>query len=238
MERFGIQQVYGMHNMPGLPVGDFVMRPGPLMAASDDFTIEITGRGGHGAMPHETIDPVPVASHIVLALQTIAARNVDPLASAVLSVTSLRTDSDAFNVIPGRVELRGTARSLDPAVQDLIEARMEQIVTHTARAHGAEARLRYRRGYPVTANSPAETDFAARVARDLVGDARVDAEAPPVMGAEDFSFMLNARPGAFVFVGNGETAGLHHPQYDFNDELIPIGCSYWARLVETAMPAA
>jgi hippurate hydrolase len=237
MERFGIQEVYGMHNMPGRPVGDFAIRPGALLAASDLFTIEVTGRGGHAAQPHNCIDTVLVASQIVLALQSIVARNADPLKAAVVSVTSFRTASDTFNVIPEQVELRGTARALEPEVQDLIEARMHAIVEATARAWGAEARLTYERNYPMTVNSSDQTDFAARVAAGVVGDARVDAAAPPVMGGEDFSFMLNARPGAFIFVGNGDTAKLHHPKYDFNDELIPVGCSYWARLVETAMPA-
>ncbi len=238
MDRFGIQEVYGMHNMPGIPLGDFAIRPGPLMAASDVFTIHVTGRGGHAAQPHNTIDTTLVASHIVLALQSIAARNVDPLKSAVVSVTSFRTESDAFNVIPERVELRGTARTLEPAVQDQVEARMRGIVTATAEAFGATATLDYTRSYPVTANAAAQTEFATRVAAEIVGEGRVDADAAPVMGAEDFSFMLNARPGAFIFVGNGDTAKVHHPKYDFNDDLIPIGCSYWARLVETAMPAA
>jgi hippurate hydrolase len=219
-------------------VGDFAIRPGGLMAASDEFTIEVLGSGGHAAMPHQTVDPVLAASQIVVALQSIAARNVDPLASAVVSVTCFRTESDAFNVIPERVDLRGTARSLDPAVQDLIEARMETVVGNTARAFGAEARLTYRRGYPVTINSAAEAAFAARVAGAVVGEARVDPQVAPVMGAEDFSYKLNARPGAIIFVGNGDTARLHHPKYDFNDDLIPVGCSYWAKLVETAMPVS
>ena len=226
-----------MHNMPGHPVGDFMIRPGPLMAASDSFDIRVTGRGGHGAMPHLSIDPVVVASQIVLALQSIVARNVDPLKSGVISVTSVRTDSDAFNVIPGQVEMRGTARTLDPAIQDMIEKRMGEVVTHTAEAFGASAVLNYQRKYPVTSNSTVQAAFAARIAAEVVGEGRVDPETPPLMGAEDFSFMLNARPGAFIFVGNGDTANVHHPQYDFNDELIPVGCSYWARLVETAMPA-
>lgn len=238
MERFGIQEVYGMHNMPGRPVGEFAIRTGSLLAAADLFSISVTGRGGHAAQPHNTVDPVLAASAIVMALQSIASRNVDPLGSAVVSVTSFRTPSEASNVIPESVELRGTARSLDPAVQDLVEARMGAIVTSVAAAYGAEARLDYVRNYPATVNRGPETDFAARVAAEVVGPDRVDAAAPPVMGAEDFSFMLNARPGAFIFVGNGDTAKLHHPKYDFNDELIPVGCSYWARLVETAMPAA
>jgi hippurate hydrolase len=237
MERFGIQEVYGMHNMPGKPVGDFAIRPGPMLAASDLFSIEVTGRGGHAAQPHNTIDPVVAASAIVLALQSVVARNADPLKPAVVSVTSFRSETDTFNVIPERVELRGTARALEPAVQDLIETRMQALVEATARAHGAEARLDYQRNYPVTVNAEAQTDFAARVAAEVVGAARVDADAAPVMGGEDFSFMLNARPGAFIFVGNGDTAKLHHPKYDFADALIPVGCSYWARLVETAMPA-
>jgi hippurate hydrolase len=238
MERFGIQEVYGLHNMPGVPVGEFRFRPGPVMASSDEFTIEIVGRGAHAAQPHNSIDPVLAGCQTVLALQSIAARSADPLKSVVVSVTIFETSSNASNVIPERVRLIGTARSLDPEVRDLIESRMRAIVEGTAAAFGAAATLDYQRNYPVTVNAAAQADFAARVAADVVGEARVDAGAPPVMGAEDFSFMLNARPGAFVFVGNGETAKLHHPKYDFNDELIPVGCSYWARLVETAMPAA
>jgi amidohydrolase len=237
MDRFGIQEIYGMHNWPGRPVGDFAIRPGGLMAASDLFTVAVTGRGGHAAQPHQTVDPVVAASAIVLGLQSIVARNADPLTPAVVSVTSFRTPTDAFNVIPEHVELRGTTRSLDPALQDLIETRMRTLVEATAAAHGAEAAITYTRSYPVTVNAPAQTDFATRVAAGVVGPSRVETDTPPVMGAEDFSFMLNARPGAFIFVGNGDTAGLHHPKYDFNDELIPVGCSYWARLVETAMPA-
>jgi hippurate hydrolase len=238
MDRFGIQEVYGMHNMPGVPLGEFHIRPGAIMACSDVFSIEVTGRGGHGAQPHNCIDPIVVASQMVLALQSIVSRETDPLASAVVSVTSFRSESDAFNVIPETVTLRGTTRSLKPEVQDLIEARMNAIVTSTAAAFGATARLDYQRNYPVTRNSPEQTAFAARVAAEVAGPARVETDTPPVMGAEDFSFMLDARPGAFIFVGNGDTAKLHHPKYDFNDELIPVGCSYWARLVETAMPAA
>jgi hippurate hydrolase len=237
MERFGIQEVYGLHNMPGIPVGEFRLRPGAIMASSDDFEIAIVGRGAHAAQPHNAIDPVVVGSQIVLALQSIAARSADPLRSVVVSVTIFETDSNATNVIPERAVLRGTARTLDPEMRDLVESRMRAIVEGTAAAFGAEGRLVYNRNYPVTVNAPAQADFAARVATEVVGPAGVDAAAPPVMGAEDFSYLLNARPGAFVFVGNGDTAKLHHPKYDFNDELIPVGCSFWARLVETAMPA-
>ncbi len=208
-----------------------------MLASSDTFTITVTGRGGHAAQPHNTIDPVLAASQIVVALQSIASRNADPLKPVVVSVTGLRTSSYTSNVIPQEVELVGTARALEPAMQDLIEARMRTIIESVAAAFDAEARFVYERGYPVTANAAAQADFAARVAAEVAGARNVDAAAPPVMGAEDFSYMLNARPGAFIFAGNGDTAQLHHPKYDFNDELIPLGCSYWARLVETAMPA-
>ena len=236
MERFGIQEVYGLHNMPGLPVGTFGTRPGPMLAASDTITIEVLGRGGHAAQPHQTIDPTIAASAIVLAIQSVVARNVDPIASAVISITSFRTDVDAFNVIPDRVELRGTARTLDPLVQDLLEARLRELVPAIARGYGAEARLDYHRNYPVTRNDPDRTAFAAAVAAEVMGPAAVDAAAPPILGAEDFAFMLNARPGAFLFVGNGDTAKLHNPAYDFNDDLIPVGVSYWVKLAEAAMP--
>ncbi|MBP7003400.1 M20 aminoacylase family protein [Amaricoccus sp.] len=238
MERFGVQEVYGMHNLPGLPVGDFAVRPGPMLAAADRFIVEVVGKGGHAAMPHTTIDPTLAGAAIVQALQSIVARNVDPLKEGVVSVTSFRTASDAFNVIPERVELLGTVRTLSPEMRDLIEARMGEVIDGTARAYGATARFEYQRNYPVTVNDPACAAFAARVAGDVVGAARVDPAAPPLMGGEDFAFMLEARPGAFIFVGNGDTAALHHPGYDFNDELIPYGASYWVRLVETAMPAA
>jgi amidohydrolase len=238
MERFGIQEVFGLHNDPSLPLGAFAIRPGPYLAASDKFRIEVTGRGGHAAFPHDCVDTTVVASQIVLALQTIVARNTDPLEAAVVSVTSFHTDGSAYNVIPERVHLRGTVRTLDGSVRDAVEARMQAIVEGTAAALGARARLDYSREYPVTANHPAQTDFAAEVAREIAGTSRVNAETPPIMGAEDFSYMLDARPGAFIFMGIGEGPALHHPQYDFNDEAIPAGCSYWVRLVERALPMA
>ena len=237
MDRFGVQEVYGLHNMPGLAVGAFQTRPGPMLAASDTITIEVLGRGGHAAQPYQTVDPTLAASAIVLAIQSVVARNVDPVASAVISITSFQTDGDAFNVIPDRVELRGTARTLDPAVQDLVEARLTELVPAIARGYGAEARLTYHRNYPVTINDPERAAFAAKVAAEVVGPGAVDGAAPPILGAEDFSFMLKARPGAFLFMGNGDTAKLHNPAYDFNDEAIPVGVSYWVRLVERAMPA-
>ena len=237
MERFGVEEVYGMHNMPGLPVGQFATRPGALMAATDLFSIEIDGQGGHAAHPHRTVDPIVAAAAVVQALQSVVARNVDPLASAVVSVTKINA-GEAFNVIPQRAKLAGTARSLDPLVRDLLERRLRELAQNVVAAHGATAHVRYSRNYPVTANHPEQTEKAVTIARDVAGAANVDDNHPPVMGGEDFSFMLEARPGAFIFVGNGDTAGLHHPAYDFNDAAINHGASYWARLVETLMPAA
>jgi hippurate hydrolase len=234
MERFRIEEVYGMHNYPGLPVGQFALRPGPLMAAADRLTIEIEGRGGHAARPHICIDTILVGAQIINQIQSIVARNVDPLQAAVISICMFQAGS-TDNVIPQTALLRGTARSLSPQVQDVLEKRLHEVVEGTAKLHGAKAKLTYQRDYPVTSNHERETAFAASVASDVVGGERVDANVAPVMGAEDFSFMLNARPGAFIFVGNGDTAGLHHPAYDFNDEVIPIGTSYWVKLVETAL---
>ena len=236
MERWNIQEVYGMHNMPGLAVGKFATRPGPLMAATDEFTIDITGHGGHAARPHGTIDPIIVGSMIVQALQTIVSRSVDPIEAAVVSVTKFHA-GDAYNIIAETAQIAGTVRTLKPEMRDLVEARFRAIVGNLAAALGAKVALRYVHNYPVTSNHPAETAFAAKAAGDIVGAAQIDCAAPPVMGGEDFSYMLQARPGAFIFVGNGDSAGLHNPAYDFNDEIIPIGCSYWARIVETAMPA-
>jgi amidohydrolase len=236
MERFGIEEVYGMHNYPGLPVGQFAMRVGPIMAAADHLVIEIEGRGGHAARPHLTIDPILVGAQMINQLQSIVSRNVDPLESGVVSICMFQAGS-TDNVIPQKALLRGTCRSLTDEVQDLLERRVGAVVEGVARLHGAKAKLTYNRGYPVTRNHPAQTAFAASVAGEIVGPDRVDDDVVPVMGAEDFSFMLNARPGAFIFVGNGDSAGLHHPEYDFNDDVIPIGASYWVRLVERAMPA-
>jgi amidohydrolase len=235
MERFGITEVYGMHNMPGLPVGSFALRPGPLMAAADRFTIRIEGRGSHAAHPHMSIDTVAITAQIITALQTIVSRNVDPLDAAVVSVTYLRA-GETFNVLPQTAEMKGTVRSLRPEVQDLLEQRVTEVVTGVAAMHGASATVDYFRGYPSTVNHPDQTAFAASVAADVAGGDKVDANVLPTMGAEDFSFMLLERPGAFIFVGNGDTAGLHHPAYDFDDRAIPVGVSYWARLAETAMP--
>jgi len=235
MERFGINEVYGMHNYPGLPVGEFCIRPGSIMAAADYVQIDIEGKGAHAARPHLGIDTVLVGAQIINNLQTIVSRNVDPLEAAVVSICMFHA-GNTDNVIPQTAQLRGTARSLIPAVQDLLEKRIPEIVEATAKLHGAKVAVKYRRGYPVLKNHPKQTDFAASVASEIAGKDRVDTDMAPVMGAEDFSFMLNARPGAFIFVGNGDSAGLHHPAYNFNDDVIPIGTSYWVKLVETALP--
>lgn len=237
MDRFDIKEIYGMHNWPGMDIGKFALRPGPLMAAADQFDIVITGKGGHAAAPHKGIDPTVIASQLMLSLQSIVARNVDPLENAVVSVTSFNTDTISYNVIPQTVSLKGTVRTLDAEVRDTVKSRMETLVEHTAKAMDATASFEYHYGYPVSVNSEEQTDFAAGIAAKVSGPANVDANVAPVMGAEDFSYMLEARPGAFIFMGNGDTALLHHPDYDFNDEAIPHGCSYWVQLVEEAMPA-
>jgi amidohydrolase len=236
MDRWNIQEVYGMHNMPGIPTGHFALRPGPLLAASDRIHIEVNGRGGHASRPHECIDPVLVASHIVTGLHSIVSRNVDPLESGVISICMLHA-GEAENVIPEKAVLKGTARSLTAKVRDLIERRVVEVAEATAKLHGATTVANYIRGYPVTVNHARQTEFAAAVAGQVAGADKVNANTLPLMGGEDFSFMLEARPGAFIFIGNGATAGVHHPKYDFNDSAIPAGISYWARLVETAMPA-
>ncbi len=234
MSRFGIEEVYGMHNYPGLPVGQFALRPGSMMAAADYIEIAIEGKGGHAARPHLAIDTVLVGAQIINLLQSIVSRNVDPLESGVVSICMFQA-GNADNVIPQHVRLSGTARSLKPEVRDLLEKRIGEVAEGTARLYGATARVTYRRGYPVLMNHERETSFAADVAREIVGGSKVDTDLAPVMGAEDFSYMLQERPGAFIFLGNGDSAGLHHPAYNFNDEVIPVGTSYWVRLTETAL---
>jgi amidohydrolase len=232
--RFGIEEVYGMHNYPGLPVGQFAIRPGPMMAAADHLQIEIEGKGGHAARPHLSIDTILVGSQMVNALQSIVARNIDPLEAAVISICMFQA-GQTDNVIPQHAQLRGTARSLIPKVRELLHQRIGEVVEGTARMHGASAKITYTNGYPVVVNHDRETAFAADVAREIAGKDKVDIDVAPVMGAEDFAFMLQERPGAFIFVGNGDSAGLHHPAYDFNDETIAVGTSYWVRLAETAL---
>lgn len=236
MERFGVQEVYGMHNMPGIPVGQFAIRPGAMMAAADRFTITIEGKGGHAARPHDCIDPVVISAHVITALQTIASRSADPLDSVVVSVCTVKA-GEAFNVIPQTATLLGTVRTLSPEVRDLAETRIRAIVENVCAAFGAKAEVEYDRGYPVTMNDPDKTEFMANVARAVAGENAVDTTVLPLMGAEDFSYMLEERPGAYIFLGNGDTAGVHHPAYDFNDEASPYGVSLWAKIVETGMPA-
>jgi amidohydrolase len=232
--RFGIQEVYGMHNYPGLPVGQFGIRPGAMMASADHIEITLEGKGGHAARPQFSVDTILVGCQIVNQLQSIVARNVDPLEAAVVSVCMFQAGF-TDNVIPQHAKLRGTARALTNDVRALLQKRINEIVEGTARLYGATAKITYTNGYPVVVNHERQTEFAADVAREIAGKDKVDAAFPPMMGAEDFAFMLNERPGAFIFVGNGDSAGLHHPAYDFNDEVIPVGTSYWVRLAETAL---
>jgi len=233
MDRFGITEVYGMHNWPGRPVGEFAIRSGPFFAATDQFEIIVEGKGGHAAKPQDTVDSTLVASHIVLALQSIVSRNADPVGQIVVSVTSFETSSTAFNVIPQRVLLKGTVRTLSREMRELAERRLKALAETQALAFGAVAQVNYMRGYPVTVNAATETEYAAQAARAVSG--QCDA-APLVMGGEDFAFMLQERPGAYILVGNGDTAMVHNPEYNFNDEAIPAGCSWWAEIAEQRMP--
>jgi amidohydrolase len=237
MERFGIAAVYGMHNVPGLAVGRFAIRPGPIMASTDRFTVTIEGRGGHAALPHAAVDSVVVASHVVLALQSIVARNVDPLNSAVVSVCTLEA-GEAFNVLPQSVTLRGTVRALSAGTRALVKDRIVALTEGVARAFGAAGSVEFGSSYPVTENDPDEAAFVADVAAGLVGEDQVERDVAPMMAAEDFSYMLERRPGAYLFLGNGDSAPLHHPHYDFNDAAAPLGAALWARLVETGLPLA
>ncbi|MCZ4351138.1 M20 family metallopeptidase [Roseovarius aestuarii] len=235
MDRFGIQEVYGMHNWPGMPLGSFAIRPGPFFAATDVFEITVKGRGGHAAKPHETIDPIVMSAQLVTMLQSIASRNADPTEQVVVSVTSIESSSTAFNVIPASVKLKGTVRTLNPDIRDLAEARMAAICANIGPAMGGEAVLNFDRNYPVMVNHAEQTDFVADVARRVSGACD---EAPLVMGGEDFAYMLEERPGAYILVGNGDSAMVHSPEYNFNDEAIPAGCSWWAELIEQRMPVA
>jgi hippurate hydrolase len=235
MDRFRIDQVYGMHNGPGIPLGSFAIRSGPIMAATDAIDITIEGHGGHAARPHKCIDSVLVGAQLITALQSIVSRSVDPLDSAVISMCEFHA-GNARNVIPQTALLRGTVRTLTSEVRELVEKRVGEVVGGVAQITGARINLSYERGYPVTVNHAAQTDIATRVAKEIAGDANVE-ECPPLMGAEDFSYMLEARPGAFIFCGNGNSAGLHHPAYNFNDEAILYGTSYWIKLVENTMAA-
>lgn len=232
--KFPVEAVYGMHNWPGLSVGEFSVRSGPIMASLDVFDIEITGRGSHGAMPHHGVDPVVAAAHVVTALQTIASRNADPIEAAVISVTQIH-GGDAYNVIPDTVKLAGTTRTLKPAVRDLVEKRLGAIVESTAAALGCTSKVVYQRRYPSTVNHEAETRDSLKAAAAVAGERLVHTDLPPAMGSEDFAFMLEAKPGCYVWIGNGPREGgctLHNAHYDFNDQILPLGASYWATLVE------
>jgi hippurate hydrolase len=235
MERFGIAEVFGLHNMPGLPLGQFAIRPGGIMASTGEFEIVLQSPGGHAAMPDKTTDPIVAAAQIVVALQTIVARNVDPLRSAVLTVTTINGGT-AHNVIPREVRLTGTVRTLEQEMRTLVEGRLRELVTQLAGAFGVTAEVTIHAGYPVTRNAPQQTAFAAKVARDVAGDAQVADSADGTMGGEDFAYMLEARPGAYIFLGNGDSSPLHSDTYDFNDEALPYGVSYWIRLAEMALP--
>lgn len=235
MDRFGISEVYALHNAPGIAEGHFLTAPGPIMAAVDTFHIHIKGRGGHAAMPHETADPIMAAMGIAQALQTIVSRNHIATDELVVSITQIHTGT-ADNIVPETAYICGTVRSFDPSVQSMVMTRMSQIVEGQAVSYGVEAELDYEQGYPPTINSAPEVEQAARAARDVVGERAVDTGSGRQMGAEDFAFMLQERPGAYLFLGQGESAGLHHPAYDFNDRIAPIGASFFARLVEQVQP--
>jgi amidohydrolase len=235
MDRFAIDQVYGMHNGPGIPIGSFAIRSGPIMASTDAIDIRIEGLGGHAARPHKCIDSVLVGAQLITALQSIVSRSVDPLESAVISMCEFHA-GNARNVIPQTAELRGTVRTLTTEVRELVEKRVREVVVGVAQMTGAKINLLYERGYPVVVNHAPQTEFATKVAKEVAGDANVH-EMPPLMGAEDFAFMLQQRPGAFIFCGNGNSAGLHHPAYNFDDNAIVFGTSYWIRLVENKLAA-
>src|SRR5262252_4521611 len=237
LEKYPVEAVFGIHNWPGLPVGQFAIQPGPMMAAFDIFEIEIKGRGAHAAMPHLAVDPIAAAAQVVNGLQTIVSRNTHPLEGAVVSVTQIH-GGDTWNVIPETVMLRGTTRSFSPTVRDQIEPAIRRIAEGTCRACGAEMRLRYERRYPPTVNSPRETELAATAAASLVGDDSVKRDLLPSMAAEDFAWFLENKPGAYIWIGNGSDEGganLHSPHYDFNDAILPLGASYWVRLAESVL---
>ena len=237
-QKFPVESVYGLHNLPGIAAGQFATRPGPVMAAADELDILVRGIGGHAAMPHRAADPILATAHVVTALQSIVARNTDPLESAVVSITMFH-GGEVNNVIPDRARLTGSVRTFKPEVQDQVIADINRIASHTAEAFGCTAEVGYRRGYPPTINSRTEAEFACSVAAKVAGS--VVSDMPPIMGSEDFSFMLQARPGCFMFIGNGDgpVGGcmVHNPNYDFNDAILPAGVRYWVELVRAALPA-
>lgn len=236
MDRFGIQEVYGMHNMPGMSVGSFAIRPGALLASSDDFEITVIGKGGHAAEPHATIDTTLVASHMVVALHNIVSRHVDPLKRVVLTVGTFESDSSASNIIAHKVVLGGTVRTLDKEYRQSVEQRIREVAQGTAMAHGATVEIDWQPGYPATVNTPEHTAYAAQVAATVAD--KVDDNTDPILPSEDFSYMLEERPGAYIFMGNGDSAACHHPAYNFNDEAIPFGASWYVGMIEQRCAAA
>jgi hippurate hydrolase len=232
LERFGIDEVYGMHNQPGIPVGSFAIRPGPMLAAGDRFMITVNGRGGHAAYPHLTHDPLLAGTHMVTALQSIASRFTNPFDPVVVSATYFSAGNPAaLNVIPASIQIGGTIRTINPETRKAVEQRFRDIVNSTAKLFEAEAEIEWRAGYPVTVNDPEKTKVAVAAARSVAGDDKVNDDWPRTMGSEDFSYMLEKRPGAIIWLGNGDSAALHHPAYDFNDDAIIHGMQYWTALV-------
>jgi amidohydrolase len=238
-DRFPMQSVFGMHNIPGMEAGQMAVKSGPMMASYDMFEITITGCGSHGAMPHKSVDPIVIGAELTQKLQTIVSRNIDPLDPAVLSVTKFHSGS-AWNIIPNEAVLGGTVRAFDTRVQDLVERRIRELCEGTAASHGAQIAVRYERRYPPTVNHPEQAALCARVAESLVGAQNVNRNPKPAMGSEDFAWMLLARPGCYVWIGNGTGSQggcmVHNPGYDFNDAILPTGAAYWVRLAETALP--
>jgi len=233
-KRFPVEGVYGLHNFPGLALGRFAVRPGPMMASYDIFELILKGKGAHGGLPHQSIDPVVMSAQVVLALQSIASRITDPVDSVVVSITQIQGGA-TWNVIPEDVTLRGTVRALQPEARDAVEPLMRRIAENTCAAQGGTLAMRYERRYPPVVNHGRETDIAVGAARRIAGESGVDPACKPIMASEDFAFMLNARPGAYLLVGNGDTAPVHNPHYDFNDALLPIGASYWLALVDSIL---
>jgi len=237
MDRFGIQEVYAIHNSPGLPLGMIAVRPGPVLASGDSFIIRLQGRGGHAAKPHDTVDTTLMMSHVITALQSVVSRNTDPVQPAVLSVTSAETLTKAFNVIPDRAEVKGTIRTHSPELRAQIPDRLKAVVDGVVQGFGGSAEVEILPGVPVTVNDATAAGYAREVAESVAGPGQC--VVPPLtMGGEDFSFMLEERPGAMIGLGNGDSAALHHPEYNFNDAAIPLGCSWFAEMIETRMPAA
>jgi len=235
MDRFAIREVYGIHNLPDAPFGSILTNSGPLMAAVDTLTVTLTGKGGHAATPHEAVDPVIATVGMVGAIQSILTRNMNPIEKGVISVTQIHAGT-VSNVIPETAMFQATVRSFAPDVREMLKRRLHEIVEGHAAAYGVNAHIDYDWGYPPTVNDPDRAGFAVDVAREVAGDGLVDADYPAEMGSEDFSYMLEARPGAYLYLGTGPGAGLHHPKFDFNDEAAPIGASFFARLVERALP--